>query len=131
MGFEGRWKGRYEAAEKFIERMKEIQKKVKAILKKAQEKMKQYADRKRREEDEYQKRDLVMLSTKDLKQQIKKRRIEKLIEWFIDLYKVKRVVSMNTIKLELPLTIKIHPVVNISRVQLYEPQVEGQRIVSL
>jgi len=29
--------------------------------------MKQYADRKRREEDEYQKRDLVMLSTKDLK----------------------------------------------------------------
>jgi len=40
---------------------------VKATLKKAQEKMKQYADRKRREEDEYQKRDLVMLSTKDLK----------------------------------------------------------------
>ena len=38
---------------------------------------------------------------------------------------------MNTIKLELPLTIKIHPVVNISRVQLYEPQVEDQRIVSL
>ena len=131
MGFEGRWKRRYKAAEKFIERIKEIQKKVKAILKKAQEKMKQYADRKRREEDEYQKRDLVMLSTKDLKQQIKKRRIEKLIEWFIDLYKVKRVVSMNTIKLELPLTIKIHPVVNISRVQLYEPQVEDQRIVSL
>jgi len=40
---------------------------VKATLKKTQEKMKQYADRKRREEDEYQKRDLVMLSTKDLK----------------------------------------------------------------
>jgi len=24
MGFEGRWKGRYEAVEKFVERMKEI-----------------------------------------------------------------------------------------------------------
>ena len=46
-------------------------------------------------------------------------------------YKVKRVVSMNAIKLELPLTIKIHPVVNVSRVQLYKPQVEGQRVVPL
>ena len=46
-------------------------------------------------------------------------------------YKVKRVVSMNAIKLELPLTIKIHPVVNISRVQLYKPQIEGQKVVLL
>jgi len=47
--------------------MKEIQEKVKITLKKAQEKMKQYADRKRKEGDEYQKGDLVILSTKDLK----------------------------------------------------------------
>ena len=88
--------------------MKEIQEKVKITLKKAQEKMKQYADRKRKEGDEYQKGDLVMLSTKDLKQQIKERRIEKLTKWFIGLYKVKRVVLINTIELELPLTIKIY-----------------------
>jgi len=48
---------------------------------------------------------------------------------FVDLYKVKRVVSTNAIKLELPSTIKIHPVVNVSRVQLYKPQVEGQKVV--
>ena len=70
-----------------------------------------------------------MLSTKDLKWQIKERRIEKLMEQFIGLYKVKRVVSTNAIKLKLPSTIKIHPVVNISRVQLYKSQVEGQKVV--
>jgi len=42
--------------------------------------MKWYADKKRRKEDKYQKEDLVMLSTKDLKWQIKGKRIEKLTE---------------------------------------------------
>jgi len=42
---------------------------------------------------------------------------------------VKRVVSTNAIKLKLPSTIKIYPVVNISRVQLYKSQVEGQKVV--
>ena len=37
------------------------------MLKKAQEEIKQYIDRKRREEEEYWKGDLVMLSTKNLK----------------------------------------------------------------
>ena len=60
---------------------------------------------------------------------MKERRTEKLIEWFVGLYKVKRVVSTNAIELKLPSTIKIHPVVNISRVQLYKPQVEGQKVV--
>jgi len=31
------------------------------------------------------------------------------------------------IELELPKSIKIHPVVNISRIQLYRPQVERQK----
>jgi len=42
--------------------------------------------------------------------------MEKLTEQFVGLYKVKRVVLTNTIELELPLTIKIHLVVNVSRV---------------
>ena len=62
---------------------------------------------------------------------MKGRRTEKLIEWFVGLYKVKRVVSTNAIELELPITIKTHPVVNVSRVQLYKPQVEDQRVVPL
>ena len=48
-------------------------------------------------------------------------------ERFVGPYKVKGIVSSNVIELELPKSIKIHSVVNISRVQLYKPQVEGQK----
>jgi len=58
---------------------------------------------------------------------MKGRRLEKLTKRFIGLYKVKGIVSSNVIELELPKSIKIHPVVNISRVQLYKPQVERQK----
>jgi len=47
---------------------------------------------------------------------MKGRRTEKLIEWFVGLYKVKRVVLTNAIELELLNTIKIYLVVNVSRV---------------
>ena len=43
------------------------------------------------------------------------------------LYKVKGIISSNVIELELPKSIRIHPVVNVSRVWLYKPQVEGQK----
>jgi len=127
MGFEGRRKGKYEVAEKFIERMRKIQEKAKAALGKAQEEMKKFANRKRREEEEYRVGDLVLLSIKDLKWQMKGRRSEKLTEHFVGPYKVKEIILSNTIELKLSKSIKIYPVVNISRVQLYKPQVEGQK----
>jgi len=127
MGFEGRRKGKYEVVEKFVERMRKIQEKAKAALGKAQEKMKKFVNRKRREKEEYRVGDLVLLSMKDLKWQMKGRRLEKLTEHFVGPYKVKGIVLSNTIEVELPKSIKIHPVVNISRVQLYKPQVEGQK----
>ena len=67
MGFEGRRKGKYEAAGKFIERIKKIQEETKAVLGKAQEEIKKFANRRQREEEEYRIGDLVLLSTKDLK----------------------------------------------------------------
>jgi len=73
MGFEGRRRGKYKAAEKFAERMKRIQKKAKVVLGKAWEEMKKFANRKRREEEEYKVEDLVLLSMKDLKWQMKGR----------------------------------------------------------
>ena len=69
----------------------------------------------------------MLLSTKDLKWQIKGRRSEKLMEHFVGPYKVKGIVSSNAIELELPKSIKIHLVVNASRVRLYKPQIEGQK----
>ena len=89
--------------------------------------MRKYVDRKRSDVEEYKVGDLVMLSTKDLKYQIVGRRTEKLTKRFVGLYKIKKVVSSNAVKLELPITIKIHLVVNVSRIRRYVDQVEGQR----
>ena len=127
MGFEGRKKGRYAGAEKFVEKMREIQEEARAALGKVQEDMKKYADRKRLDVEEYKVGDLVMLSTKDLKYQMISRRTEKLTERFVDPYKIKKIVSSNAVELELPSTVKIHLVVNISRICRYVGQVGGQR----
>jgi len=53
MGFEMRKKGKYEGAEKFAEKLKSVQEEAKAVLQKAQEDMKRYADRERGEVEEY------------------------------------------------------------------------------
>jgi len=127
MGFEMRRKGKYKGAEKFMTKMKEIQEEAKAALGKAQEEMKKYADRKRGEVNKHRVGDLVMLSTKDLKYQMAGRRTEKLMERFIGPYKVKKIVSANAVKLELPSTIRIHLVVNVSRIHRYIGQVKEQK----
>jgi len=127
MEFEMRRKGKYKGAEKFVTKIKEIQEEAKAALGKAQEEMKKYADKKRGEIDDYKVEDLVMLSTKDLKYQMVGRRTEKLMERFVGPYRIKKIVSLNAVELELPSTVKIHLVVNIVRIQRYIGQVEGQR----
>ena len=127
MGFKGRKKGKYKGAKKFIEKMKEIQEEARVVLGKVQEKIKKYADRKRGEVDNYKVGDLVMLSTKDLKYQMVGRRIEKVTERFVGPYKVKKIILSNAVELELPNTIKIHLVVNVSRIRRYVGQVEGQK----
>jgi len=127
MEFEERRTGKYEAAGKFIEKIKKIQEEAKAVLEKVQEEMKRFGDRRRGKREEYKVGDLVLLSMKDLKWQMKGRRSEKLTECFVGLYKVKGIVSSNAIELELPNSIKIHPVVNISRVRLYKSQIKGQK----
>jgi len=83
MGFEMRKKRKFEKAEEFATRMKEVHKEAKAALKKSQEEMRKYADRKRSEIEEYKVGDWVLLSTKDLKYQMKGRQSEKLTERFV------------------------------------------------
>ena len=97
------------------------------VLRKAQEEMKKYADKKRAEFNEYKVGNLVMLSIKDLKYQMVRRRTEKLTERYIGPYKIKRIVLLNIVELELPSIVKIHLVVNISRIRKYIGQVKGQR----
>jgi len=76
---------------------------------------------------EYKVGDLVLLSTKDLKWQMVGRSSEKLVEQFVGPYKIKAIISSNVVELELPPTIKIHLVVNVSQIKRYVKQVDGQR----
>ena len=55
------------------------------------------------------------------------RRTEKLTERFVGSYKVKKIVLTNVVELELSSIIRIHLVVNISRICRYIGQVKGQR----
>jgi len=71
--------------------------------------------------------DLVLLSTKDLKWQIVRKSLEKLVERFVGPYDIKAVISSNIVELELPATVKIHLVVNVSQIKRYVDQVDGQR----
>jgi len=87
--------------------------------------MKKYANRKRGKVNEYKVEDLVMLSTKDLKYQMVGRRMEKLTKRFVDPYKVKKIILVNAVELELPSTIRVYLVVNISRIHRYIGQVKG------
>jgi len=67
----------------------------------------------------------VLLGTKDLVSS----RTNKLAERFVGPYKIKKVILMNTVELELPEAVKIHLVVNVSRVHKYRDQVVGQKVV--
>jgi len=50
-----------------------------------------------------------------------------LIERFVGPYRIKKIISSNAVELKLPSTVKIHSIVNISRIQRYVGQIEGQR----
>jgi len=52
------------------------------------------------------------------------RQIKKLIEKFVGSYKIKKITSENAVELELLVSMKIHLVVNVSRIAMYQEQVE-------
>ena len=125
MGGDIRRKGKVENATTFVERMKKVQEEAEAVLRKTQEEMKRYADRGRKETKVWKRGDKVLLSTKDLV--FKERPSKKLTERYIGPYVIEEVVSSNAVKLRLPNSMRIHPVVNISRIVRYKEQVEGQK----
>ena len=91
----------------------------KAVLKKSQKEIKKYADRNRKEVVEYKVGNRVLLSTKDLTWQMRNSKTKKLMEKFVGPYKIKKIISENIVELELPASMKIHSVVNVSRIALY------------
>ena len=127
MGFDIRKKGKNEKAEEFVKEMKETHEEARVALVKSQEEMKRQADRNRKEAEEYRVGDKVLISTKDFSMELMKRTRKKLTEKFIRLYVVKKIVLENVVELELLVSLKIHPVVNIRRIVKYREQVEGQK----
>ena len=103
-----RRKEKIEKVIEFAKRKKKIQEEVRAVLKKAQKKMKQQADRERKKAEEWK----VMLSIKYLV--FKKQLAKKLVDQYISSYIINEVVSTNAVKLQLLTSMRIHLVVNIS-----------------
>ena len=94
-------------------------------MRKTQEEMKKYTDRERKESEVWKKGDRVLLSTKDLV--FKERPSKKWMERYMGPYAIEEVVSSNMVKLWLPGLMRIHPVVNVSRIVRYKEQVKGQK----
>ena len=82
-------------------------------------------DRSRRETEEWKREDSMLLSTKDLV--FKEKPMRKLIERYVRLYEIEEVVLSNAVKLRLPASMRIHPVVNVSQIVWYKEQVKGQK----
>ena len=71
----------------------------------------------------------MLLSTKNLIWKMRNRKTKKLIQKFVGLYKIKKIIfiSENVVELKLLMSMKIHLVVNVSRIALYQEQVEEQK----
>ena len=112
MGRDIRKKGKIEKAMEFVEKIKKIHEKAGATLKKVQEDIKRQVDRGRKESKDWKKGDRMLLSTKNLV--FKERLVRKLVDQYVGPYTIKKIVSTNIVKLQLPTLMRIHLVVNIS-----------------
>ena len=65
------------------------------------------------------------MKTKDLV--FKERPSKKLTERYVGPYAIEEVVSSNAVKLRLPSSMRIHPVVNVSQIVRYKEQMKGQK----
>ena len=64
------------------------------------------------------------MNIKDLVWQIKNRETKKK---FVELNIIKKIISENIVELRLLVSMKIHLIVNMSRIVLYQEQTEGQK----
>ena len=98
---------------------------------KSQKEMKKQVDRSRKEIEEYKVGDKVLISTKYFSMELMKRVTKKLMEKFIRPYVVRKIVSENVVELELLVSLRIHPVVNVRRIVKCREQIEGQKKILL
>ena len=58
---------------------------------------------------------------------MRNRKTRKLIKKFVEPYKIKKSISENAVELKLLASMKIHLVVNVSKIAIYQEQVEEQK----
>jgi len=107
-----RRKRKIEKAIEFAERIRKMQKEVDMVLMKTQEEIKRQADKRRKKAEVWKVRNKVMLSIKDLV--FKEQLVRKPVDQYIGLYIINKVISTNMVKLQLPTSMRIHLVVNVS-----------------
>ena len=76
--------------------------------------MKRQADRRRKEVEIWKTGDKAILSTNDLV--FKERPAKKLVDQYIGLYIINEIVLTNAVKLQLPTSMRVYLVVNVSQV---------------
>jgi hypothetical protein len=106
-----------EAAER-IKQLKQDIEKAKDGIRKAQQRQGHYADQHRREVT-FVVGDRVLLSTEHLRM-VGDKRTPKFSYKYIGPFRIKRVVGTNACELELPESMQIHPVLNVSRLKPYK-----------
>jgi hypothetical protein len=101
-----------------IRRLKTDLDRARAHIETAQKRQAKYADQRRREV-QFAVGDQVLLSTEHLRMLGADKRTPKFTFKYFGPFKVKRVVGANAYELDLPATLRIHPVLNINRLKAY------------
>ena len=104
-----------------MERIRQLQlalNDAKLNIEKAQQRQSKYSDQHRREA-KLSLTDRVMLSTKHLKMVGADKRTPKFDAHYIGPFKITRIVNDNAYELDLPPSMRIHPVINANRLKLY------------
>ena len=83
-------------------------------------------NKEQREVKEWKKEDKVMLSTRNLV--FKEKLVKKLTERYVKSFVVEEVILKNIVKLKLLVSMRIYPVVNVSRIMKYRELIKGQKI---
>jgi Integrase zinc binding domain/Chromo (CHRromatin Organisation MOdifier) domain/Integrase core domain len=124
MGVEPRKEGKVQSATEFAADMKRHHEEAEGALVKAREEMEYYANLHRGPAPSYQVGEKVMLSTKDLS--VQGRPSRKLAEKWVGPYEILKTHGPNAVKLRLPRSWRLNPVVNVSRVKPWSAPIEGQ-----
>src|SRR5271169_5792359 len=123
---------RVPAADDFINHWNAMMKIAKDSLMEAQDRQAKYANQYRRHQ-EFKEGDQVLLSMRNINNPVDRNRpTKKLTNRFAGPYTIIKVISTTVYKLDLPNTMKIHPVFHISLLKLYQPlPTDFERPISL